>query len=92
MFGEAQRPPFEDAPIRSLALMSGLIGAISVELHGQYGRFAHNLDALFDLVISAVADGAGLHLPMGSSEPVGSDQEGGAATRRPGSGGRTADG
>ena len=38
LFGEAQRPPFEDAPIRSLALTSGLIGAISVELPNSVNR------------------------------------------------------
>ena len=74
LFGETRRPPFEDAPIRSMALMSGLIGAISVELQGDYARFAHDLDALFDLVIAAVADGAGLRLPVGPPDPTGSDQ------------------
>ena len=73
LFGEAGRPPFEDAPVRSIALMSGLIGAITVELHGHHARFAHDVDALFDLVIAAVADGAGLRLPVGPPEPLGSD-------------------
>ena len=80
LFGEAQRPPFEDAPIRSIALMSGLIGAISVELHGHYARFSHDLDALFDLVVAAVADGAGLRLPVVATDPPafddGSDPDG----------------
>jgi AcrR family transcriptional regulator len=73
LFGDTRRPPFEDAPIRSIALMSGLIGAIAVELHGHYARFSQDLDALFDVVIAAVADGAGLRLPVGRTDRVGSE-------------------
>ena len=59
LFGETRRPPFEDAPIRSMALMSGLIGAMRMPAAP---------------ATAALADGAGLRLPVGPPDPTGSDQ------------------
>ena len=62
--------PYADLLERSLTLLSGLFGAISQLLFGQFRGALLDDDAWFDFAVAVAAEGVGLVVPVESAPPV----------------------
>lgn len=56
--------PLTDFSVRTMALVSSLIGAISAELFGPFERLTAHPERVFDMVVAIGAVGVGLALPV----------------------------
>lgn len=59
----------EAAAVRTFALFTALIGAVSAELFGHLHRVAADHDRAFDVLVATAAAGAGLHVDLAAEAP-----------------------